>query len=212
MAMPLDILIDRYKRVILKHHQAETMLSPDGTKLDVDTEDPLYVWDQYKQADAEGKLVYYPQQFDKTNHQGKTKKELIAQNGAWEVRFIEDLPNLPAQGKGQTLGNRKQLEANQTPIQYLETIQTNQHEQGATPELWLTKAITYLEQSNQQIDDYQGPGQSSYLTGAYFPSSGIVPDASWYRGYQQAGLRGGNPGDRISSYAAFAAGENLLKS
>ena len=215
MAMPLDILIDRYKRVILKHHQAGTMLSPDGTKLKVDEKNPLDVWGAYKGADAEGKLVYYPQQFDKTNHQGKTKAELIQANGPWEVRLIEDLPNLPAKGQGKTIGNRKQLEADQTPIQYLKTIQTDpayQHEQGATPELWLTKAITYLEGKNQQIDDWQGPGKTSYLTGAYFPSADRVPRADWYRDNRRAYLFRNNPDYHYSSDAAFAAGENLLES
>ena len=212
MAMPLDILIDRYKRVILKHHQAGTMLSPDGTKLEVDEKNPVDVWGEIKGADAEDRLVYYPKQFSE-DHQGKTKKELIQENGAWETRFIEDLPNLPAKGQGKTIGGRKQLEADQTPIQYLKTIQTDpayQHEQGVTPELWLTKAITHSETTNQQIDDYQGPGKVSFLFGSYLPSTDDVPYAAWHRGNRRAYLYGVYPGYHNSGNAAFAAGENSI--
>lgn len=215
IAMSLDVLINKYKIIVLKHRQENTMSSADGTKLETDPEESLYVWEEYKQVDSEGTLIYYPKQFNQIAHQGLTKGELISQNGPWEVRLIEDLPNLPGRGQGQTLGGRKQLEANQTPVQYLKILQTDpvyQHEQGPTPELWLIKAITYLEQTNQQIDDYQGLDKASYLIGSYFSSYDYVPHGYWSRDLRLANLNGGKPGNHHFHYGAFATGENLLKS
>jgi hypothetical protein len=43
------------------------------------------------------------------------------------------------------------------------------------------------------IDDWKGNGSVSYQAGAYFPSSGVVPVAYWYRGDRQANLGGNVP-------------------
>lgn len=178
MAMPLDILIDRYKRELIKHSKAGTLLSTDGIKLDLDLDNPIYVWEEYKKADIEGKLVYHPERFDRENHGGSTKQELIDQGNVWEIRLIEDTIDIPAQGQGQTLGGRKQLEANQSSNKYLRLTQEDpqyQKEQGLTPESWLVKAITRLHLTNQQIDDYQGKGKICYLLGSFFIAESSVP-------------------------------------
>jgi len=207
MAMPLDVLIDRYKRELLKHASEGKLLSADNTPLDLNPEDPLYAWDQYKKADIEGRLVYYPKQFDKTNHQGQTKQELIDQGDGWEVRLIEDI-DIPAQGQGQTIGERKQLEANHTSIEYLKATQEDiqyQEEQGLTPEGWLTKAISRLHETNQQIDDYQGKGKLCYMFGSYFPAVSRVPRGYFNRHGRQAGLDRDDPDNRGSNCGACSS-------
>lgn len=199
LAMPLEILIDRYKRELVKHYQEGKLLATDGTKLELDLNNPIYVWDKFKQADISGQLIYYPERFSKENHGGKTKQELIDSNQSFEISLIEDLADLPAKGQGKTINGRKQFETGQSAEEYLKLLQedpTYQYESGLTPEAWLTYALTHLHQTNQQIDDWQGKGKFCLLTDSYFPVSGFVPDAGFDRGNRQAYLCGGYPGDR----------------
>ncbi len=202
--MKLDDLIEKYKEVILKHHKQGKLFATKknpaepNEKLELDQNEPVWVWDQYKEADQKGELIYFPKEFSK-NPQGKTKKELIKEQGSWNVILIEDLPNIPRENQGKTIKGRAQLEANQTPNEYLETLQQDKqykNEQGMTPEDQLTYAILHLEQTNQVIDDYQGNGSLSYQLGAYFPASGHVPRAYWRRVDRQAGLDRYVPGYR----------------
>ena len=210
LAMPLDILIDRYKRELIKHSQTGTLLSTDNTPLELNLEDPLYVWEEYKKADSVGRLVYYPQRFDQ-NHQGKTKQELINQGDSWEINLVEETVDIPAQGHGQTLGGRKQLEANQSPNAFLNSILNDpqyQGEQGLTPEARLILAITHLHQTNQVIDDYQGQGKACYSVGAFFPARSLVPHGFFYRDHRQAYLHRNNP-DNQNSYNGAGSSVNI---
>jgi len=201
--MKLDDLIERYKQVILKHHKAGKLFAtkkepkePDKP-LELDEKEPVWAWGKYKNADTEGELVYYPKEFFQENHQGKTKKEILEKEGAWNILFIEELPNIPREGKGETIGERKQLEANKTPKEYLNALQDEsiyQNETGMTPEDQLVYALIHLEQTNQVIDDYSGHGSASYQLGAYFPASDDVPNAYWNRDDRQVYLHGYSPG------------------
>ncbi len=190
------------------------------------TEGPLYVWDGLKDADRKGTLIYHPKTFTDANdpaHGGKTKQQLLTETkSGWMIELIEDLPNIPRQGKGQILGNRPQKDTGGTgmeayiqkdansktqipnPIEYLAAIQGEQTkdtspyrgEHGLTLESYLTYALTHLTQTNEVVDDYQGHGSIAYLTGAYVPASGDVPTAYWNRGHRQARLNGGGRGNR----------------
>ncbi|MBI2633258.1 MAG: hypothetical protein HYW78_02600, partial [Parcubacteria group bacterium] len=183
--LPLDDLIEKYKQVILQHHQdrklfatKENPTDPDEP-LELEESQPIWVWDKYINADKDGKIVYFPKEFS-SHHQGKTKKEVLQEHGGWNVLLLENLPNIPRQGKGAEIKGRKQLEAGKTPNDYLKTLQTNAHyknETGMTPEEQLLYAITHLEQTNQIIDDYQGKGSGSFQIGAYFPADDNVPIA-----------------------------------
>jgi len=218
--MKLDDLIERYKQVILKHHKAGKLFAtkkepkePDKP-LELDEKEPVWAWGKYKNADTEGKLVYYPKEFSQENHQGKTKKEILEKEGAWNILFIEDLPNIPREGKGETIGERKQLEANKTPKEYLNALQDEsiyQNETGMTPEDQLVYALIHLEQTNQVIDDYSGHGSASYQLGAYFPASGDVPDADWNRDNRQVYLYRFSPGVS-SSGGGLRSAVRVLKS
>lgn len=217
--MKLDDLIEKYKQVILRHHKEGKLFAakkdpkePDQ-KLKLDEKQPVYACDKCLNADIKGELVYYPEEFSK-NHQGKTKKEILKERGGFNILLLEDLPNIPREGKGETIGDRKQLEANQTPSEYLNKIQTDQNyqnEQGMTPEDQLAYAITHLEQTNQVIDDYFGNGSISYQLGAYFPASGVVPYAYWDRGSRLACLDWNVPGYRVG-FCGVRASVRVLKS
>jgi len=200
-ASPLNLLIDRYKRSLLKHQQAGTLLSATNEKLELNINEPVYKSDVYERADVDNQLVYEPKELDQDNHQAKTKEECLHSktSSGWQIVLVENLPNLPAQGQGQTINGRQQLEAGDSPLNYLKKLQTDpqyEHEQGLSPEAWLTYALNHLEQTNQVIDDWRGQGKICYLLGAYFKNISGVPSGYWSRNLQQVYLSYNYAGNR----------------
>jgi hypothetical protein len=190
---PLGKMFDEY-------HEAGKLRSTDGTKLALKPSEPVWMWEEYKGADQSGQLVYFPERFDPANHGGKTKKELLA--GAkfpgWQVLLLENLRDIPREGQGKTVGGRAQMEANRTPRDYLEMLRSAPYaqERGLTPEAWMSLLLAHLaETQGEVLDDYQS-GSACFLPGAYFPASGSVPFAYWYRVGEQAGVVRRDPGDR----------------
>ena len=213
LGLSLDDLIEKYRQVILRHHQAGKLLATKANPTDpdeplaLDESQPVRVWEKYKNADSDGKLVYFPKEFSE-KHQGKTKKEVLKKQGGWTVLLLENLPNLPRRGQGKEIKGRKQLEADQTPNQYLETLKTGasyENETGMTPEEQIIYAIKHLEQTNQVIDDYQGKGSASFQMGAYFPADGAVPIVYCYRDLRRASLYRNFPDDSDSGFGVRGA-------
>lgn len=202
--MKLDDLIEKYKQVILKHYMEGKLLATKEKETDpdeplqLDTDWLVHTWGEYNNGDINGKLVYFPEEFSKENHGGKTKQEVIEERGGYSVMFIEDLPSILIRGKEREVKGRKQLGAGQTPSQYLETLKTNpiyQNETGMTPEDWIIYAIFHLEQTNQVIDYHsvtvgKKKGSMSYQLGASFPAYDFVPVpcAGWIREVRRANL------------------------
>ena len=210
-AYSFDALSEKYKKAIVQHHKDGKLLAtkenptdPDE-KLELDTNQPLWRWeDGYSKCDTEDKIVYFPKEFSK-NHGGKTKKELLASDSsnAWRIWLVENTPNIPREGKGKEVGKRHQLEANKSPTEYLKLLQTKseyKNESGLTPEADIMYALTNLEETNQVTNDYQGKGSISYQVGAYFLSSGSVPDSGFSRGARLAILGGDIPSIRDSGF------------
>ena len=184
-------LIEIYKKTIADKHNNGKLLATSGDQLELDTNEPLWVWkDGYSQSE-EG-IIYFPKQYDRDNHGGKTKSQLLQEdNLGFQILLIEDLPDLPAKDQEKTISGRTQLEAGLTPIQYLEKLANDpnyQNEQGLTAEAWLTYAITHLQETNQVIDDWKGQGKYCYNLATYFPFSSDVSGGRWGRDRQQAGL------------------------
>ncbi len=208
-AYSFDALSEKYKRAILKHHKEGKLLATKEKPADpdeplaLDENQPLWRWeDGYNHCDTENKLVYFPKEFSK-NHGGQTKKELLESDApsGFNIWLVEDMPNIPREGKGKEVGKRHQLEANKTPAEYLKLFQTKpeyKNESGLTPEADIMYALTLLEETNQVTNDYQGKGSLSYQVGGYFPASGYVPSSYWGRGSRRAGLGGGYPAGRDS--------------
>lgn len=202
--MKLYDLIEKYKQVILKHHEEGKLLatkeksSDPDEHLKLDLSEPISVEDEYKKdPDISGELVYFPKEFSKENHQGKTKKEILKEKGGFNILLIENLPNIPRQGKGKYIEGRKQLETGQTPNKYLETLKRDpvyQNETGMTLEEYIIYAISHLEQTNQVIDDEFGKGSASFLLGAFSTSSiESVPYTYWNRFTHQTSLTWRSP-------------------
>ena len=205
-ALPLSVLLDRYKQVLLGIHKKTGLKATDGSTLELNTEDPIYVWPDLIQGDnpdtpKEKRIEYQVKDYEgrtKEARGGRYKSELLNDpENAWPILLLEDNPDLPVQGQGQTIGGRKQLEANKTPKDYLKLMQeepNHQNEQGLTPEANLTLWLTYLQERKTAIDDWQGSGKANWLVGTYI--SGSVPNFSWNRGGRQPYLGGRNPENR----------------
>jgi len=200
--LPLQKLINTMEKTILKHHQEGKLFAVRKNiedenetleKLELDTDKPVYQWEGYEKADTEEKLVYYPKEFSKENHQGQTKRDILNKaNEGFIITLQEKSPNIPGEDdKPEIIGGRERLRANKTPDEYLKLLQTEeqyQNEQGQTPEEWITKFLTTLKKHNQAIDDYEGNSKASFQLGAYFSSSDVVPDCLWSRDSRRARL------------------------
>jgi len=226
-AIPLDNLIAILEQQLKKHHKQGKLLAtkenpndPD-VLLDLDVNQPVYVWDEWKGSDKNGTCKYYPTSFVEGNYNGHTKAEVLkAQDGlplaGWNVLLVEPNMNIPRQGKGKIIGGRKQIEANQTPIEYLKQLQTNpqyDNEQALTNEDWLIRFITHLEKNNQVIDDWQGKGSACFLPGSFNTVSRGLGYGDWYRGYRRANLDRIDPGVRCSYCglrSAVGVGQKLV--
>jgi hypothetical protein len=120
-AMPLSVLINRFKDILLKTHKETGIKATDGTKLELNTEDPLYVWDDLKKVE-DPKIPENEQkqiEYGVTDYDGQNQQErgghyklrnsdgTLNSDQAWQILLIENNPDLPAQGKGQDHRRKK---------------------------------------------------------------------------------------------------------
>ncbi len=220
----LDTLRSKTGELIKKHKKENKLLAEDGTELELDTTTPLWAWDGYNNADKSGKLVYYPEQFNKENHNGTTKTELLSSTPSnqansstpntnpfpgYHILLIQEDTQIPREGKGTAKAGRDKIEAGKSPNDYLELLRTDPNyskELGLTPEDWLTLFATNLNQKNKVINDWQSNKDSiNYLVGSYFPDSDDVPNACWDRGARRAHLYGGEPTNAYEHFGVAGA-------
>ncbi|MBU1119326.1 hypothetical protein KKH43_05585 [Patescibacteria group bacterium] len=205
-ALPLERLIHTTKETILKHHKEEklfgTMKNQEDESeplepLELNEDEPLFVWEEFKDADTNGTLAYYPKEFSE-NHQGFTKQELLDASRetpfpGFNVYFREKDVNLREDRKRQMQENRRQFDIGKSSEEYLKILQTQeeyQSEHGQTPEDWFTLFLTHLKKTNQVIDDAQGNGSDNLLIGSYSSASGNVGNVGWSRLFRQSSLSG----------------------
>ncbi|MFA6428134.1 MAG: hypothetical protein WCW02_01130 [Candidatus Buchananbacteria bacterium] len=182
LGLPLDSLIKAYGDTLNEHYRQGKLLDTKNKPLELG-EESIVGCARYTEAEATGDLVYFPQEYSKTTHQGKTKKQLLLIQ-AWQVLLIEDLPDLPAEGRSKIKAKRQQQEANQSPNYYLKQLQNDPQykgEQGLTPESWLIYALSHLTQTNQVIDNYEGSSKGCYLLSVCFKKFGYVSYVYFYR-------------------------------
>jgi len=214
--MKLSDIVEKAKELIIKKHEEGNLKGTNGDLLELKEEKgkkkPIFLAEEYKGGEVDigddSDLVYYPEKYDQENHGGKTKQEILKDTDGWDVMFIEDLPDLPAKGKGKTIGGRKQLEANQRPEQYLEKMQTDPQyvgESGMTPEAELVYFMHYLQKNNKVIDDWDGSGKANWNLAGYLKTSGGVCDSSWNRNARQMSLSWFNPSYHDDDFAVRAS-------
>jgi hypothetical protein len=210
MAMPTPLLIDRMEAAIIKHAAEgkiyQTRRSPSDPLLPVrvNAENPVWVWETLRQAlDTDG-VVYFPQKYS-SNHGGQTKAEVI-NNGricavpGWSVGLVESLPIMPHQGRGKTLGSRRQLEIGSSPRDYLQTLQTQayQGETGKTLEDFITEFVIHLETANEVSND-RYDDNSLWCLGQYVrvKYADLVPTGWWHRVFGRARLDMHRTGNKL---------------
>jgi hypothetical protein len=231
-AVTLDHLITCYRNLVLKKYKEGKLFGTDGTPLELDENQPIYVWDKYIGADREdekgqARLVSYPEKYDKDNHNGKTDQQLIREGRAWEMRPMADT-EIPATGQGATQNQERgldtehiPLEAGKTSEQYLNDLKMRPNEYGITLKAELFYAIIKLQRDNVVIDDpyadqndKQGQGKVCFCAGSYYydTDGSFVPYFYWRRrsSRRRAYLRGLYPSIRLSVFGARSLGENIL--
>ncbi len=187
--MKLEELASIYGKALVSHYREKRLLvtKEDSTdpniNISLNTLYPISLSSIYEGADTSGRLVYYPRE-PSDWFSGQTKNDILASGeSGWKILLVEDLPNLPANGFGEIVGGRPQLEAGESPGHYLRVLKTNPKyvgETGMTPEDWLIYALTYLEETNQVIDNWINNGKEAFLLGAFF-EPGYVPIGCWDR-------------------------------
>jgi hypothetical protein len=211
LAVPIPVLINRAEKVIVKHSkegkifQTKTNPTDPDTVARVDTNEPVLVWDTVNEAIKTNGIVYFPRQFD-TNHHGNSKEQVIADPKVcaipgWSIGLVEDMNVLPQQGNGKTTGGRKQLENNQSPRDFLKSLQGSQYngESGWTYEDFLANFLTQLEQTNHVSHEWS-ENSALWMVGSYLPGSANVPSGDWNRGYGRLDVIAGDPGYRTGRW------------
>ena len=209
-ALPMSKLIKIAEEEIIKHFEQGKLfsLNKDGTieSLELNEDQPIWIWDELKNSDVKGTLFYGVKKYDKENHGGKTKQEILNSPQSFpgfQVFLREKDLYIPRQGDNQIIGGRKRLEAGQSSKEYLNTLQTNPiyaNEQGYNPEKWLTTFIANLKKTNHVLDDWRSKGVACRLFDCYLPAAayGSVPYAGWDRGDCRARLAWDVSGYRVS--------------
>ena len=210
-ALPLEVLVNKLKETLLKHHQENKLLATkvnsddQDESLELDENQPVWFWDGW----TEKNTVYFPKQLEKDNHDGKTKQEILTKQrennspfAGYLVSLTESNPNIPREGKGKTIKGRDQIEAGKTPNEYMGMLKNDsqyQQERPKTLEDWLTQISTRLEQKNEVIDDYSGNGSASYCPASFNPSSCCVGCAYWDRSVRRAFVNRRSPDYRCDN-------------
>ena len=210
MTMPTPLLIDRMNEAILRHAAEgrifQTRRSPSDSLIPVrvNNEKQVWTWDTLSQALDTDELVFFPQECS-SNHRGQTKLEVV-NNGCicavpgWSVGLVESLPIMPLQGRGKTIGGRRQLEIGSSPRDYLRTLQTQayQGETGKTLEDFITRFLTHLETTNEVSNDVNDNNAlwclGQYLNVAY---ADLVLTGRWFRDVGRVRLDMHRTGNRL---------------
>ncbi len=200
-----DRLFERRETLETKHEQGFTklLLVPFGMSLDslreifeqflfAHTKDtkyfgsyPLWISSAYPRADVGdffSELIYHPKSFDKNNHQGKTKIQILKKQQdnpdssfpGWVVHLFQpsdpsnpDSPGfapISRKSQGTTQGEetpRPHLEAGKTAEDYFSILQKAQDnrnspyhgETGLTPEDGLMAFMTHFTETRKPLDD-----------------------------------------------------------
>jgi hypothetical protein len=216
--MSLDTLMDTFKHFLLSYKQQHPDFEL-NTDEPLWAWDDYKKADTATSPDGSPFLVYHPTSFDPDNHQGKSKAQILEEQfqnpssfPGWTIHLFQPSnpkdPNspgialIPREGKGTSYGqdpsfpldlstpSRPDLEAGQSPEEYLSVLQSSHNnpdssyhlETGLTPEDWIIAFITHLQETGKHLDNFElGTQSSCFLIGVLFPSCiiSIVPSAYW---------------------------------
>jgi hypothetical protein len=123
---------------------------------------------------------YYPESYTEAGSEsGAFKSDLTASSRlpGWQLLLVEDLPQLPGRGQGETIGGRQQFEATSEVdcdgyFQRLRERAAYRHEVPFTPETWLAYGLTHYVEAGKLIDSDAGGGATPTLLLGALPSRG----------------------------------------
>jgi hypothetical protein len=218
MAMPALRLADLLAAAIIRHGAEGKIFQTRRSPIDpfvpvrVNKEKHVWVWETLRQAlDTDG-LVYFPQEYS-GNHQGLTKPEIVNDGRicavpGWSIGLVESLPVMPEQGRGLTIGGRKQLEIGLSPREYLATLKAEAYEgeTGRTLEDFLTTFLIRLETTNEVSNDIND-NNAHWCLGQYMkiPYAEVVPTGRWHRDIGRVRLDMHRTGNKLCTKRVGAA-------
>ncbi|MEK7102727.1 MAG: hypothetical protein AAB870_00060 [Patescibacteria group bacterium] len=225
--MPIATLQNTLKEQIVKHHTQGTLIEEGDPKkpFPLNPDDPLYVWDQWAKGEESGTTIYFPKQFDKTNHGGYTKNAMIqsydtdpgtAPASPFSILLLQENDMFPAtkeEAQKNEQGGRIPLENKRSPNEYLQVFTNTEKdpmknpyagESGLTIEEELTLVLTRLH-NKQGLPHIYENNHATWLTGNYDTSGGGVAYARAYRDYKQFNVSGNDPDRRNGRSGVVAA-------
>jgi hypothetical protein len=209
MGTPLAYFFDAYSGVVQKHRSLGTLKDSKGDAV----QEPAYngaevwAWDSLREADEKNLLKYFPSRFSENpDDDGAVTKAGLA---PFRIVLVEDLANIPLQGKGRAVGGdknemRRQFETNRTPDEYIEAMLWNRHhegESGFTPEIGIVDAITRLEEGQGLTDDRT----ATYHLGTYLMPDRFVTYSHWDDSRSRAVIGANEPTSHDCNFGARSA-------
>jgi len=196
--IPLKKQIKALEQVALKHKDKLFIAKKDKDEetitQELDQNQPVWIWGEgygaNHDADLTGDLIYYPQQFNKENHQGLTKKELLQQSlntpfPGYIIELKQADPKISRKGTSQPIHNRAQFETNKSSEDSLEDLKTKEEYQGenfTTIDSEIVSAIINLEKNQGILRDWQNQNDAAcFVAGTYFKCRGYVAFFGWNR-------------------------------
>ena len=194
MAMPLPILIERLRAIILRRSVEGGIFRSRRSSMDalvpvrVNSEKQVWVWDTLRQAFERGDLVYFPKEYS-NDHQGMTKEETIDEGSicafpGWSIGLTESAPFMPRPGQGTILGGRERPEIGHSPNEYMSMLKDGPYlgETGNTLEDFLVRSICRLEATGEVSNDVNDDN-ALWCLGQYLriPYAQVVPTGRWHR-------------------------------
>ena len=192
MALGLPQLMEIIEKAINRHLQEGKIYLTRNSDSDpllparVNKKKVVWVWDKLNQAITTNELVYFPEEYT-TNHKGQTKSEVIDNRQicafpGWSVGLVENLPFIPKQGQGETVGGRMQLEISHSPNEYLQIMRQKEYsgETGKTLEDFIVKFLMRLELKNEISNNIYDDNAMWCLANYYkLPWADVIPTVNW---------------------------------
>lgn len=151
-------MIEGYKKTLTSKIYERRFYDANGESLSLSISEPINIVDPKligSDEDQEDQIVYFnePRQGFRT---GRTKAQLLNKGHAFEIKLVEDLPQLPTDASARVVGDRLQIASDRSISSVLQILEDVHHngENLFNFEDWLSYAITKLNREGVQIDTF----------------------------------------------------------
>ncbi|MCR4429114.1 MAG: hypothetical protein NUV68_07275 [Caldiserica bacterium] len=187
LGMAFSRLIEITQSRIIAHAKEgkilKTRRNPNDPELfsKVRIDNPIWIWEKIRLALDTPQLTYFPKEYSRGKHLGKTKKEVgqdrsICPISGWSIGLIEPIFHSSPFGEGKEIFGRPQLMEEFSPREYLRIMQLPAYvgETGWVLEDFLTYFLIKLETTSRVSHD-RWDENGLWLTGSYLPN--LIPRA-----------------------------------